>query len=554
MVKKDFRKVLPIVGILFLSLMLSGEVLMAQGPPSGVGQPQLFITEVAVSNGTLTITGENFDNGGNPVVDLGEYRGLTVQPGFTATQIIADCPSSVCPEGEFILTVSTGASNNNFDEFDLTIEFDPTVIDSVKDGVDWTELSGIPGGFADGTDDGLTTETDPVFGSSTAASIIGTDVSNWNTAYGWGDHSSAGYLTSYIETDPTVAASVKDGVDWTELSGIPGGFADGVDNTGGDTDWVESGGNVYRLTGNVGIGTIPNEFKLQVEGDIGPNTDSSYALGSDVYRFTDLYLIGDGCCPLLRNIHIGADSNDEARISYDYVNNVLVLDVIAPDAERITLGGDITSAVMTVDKARGNVGIGTTSPANKLYVKGGTDDYIGFFYNDNNASGNAHGIEATGNAIDTGNGIGTGGTFRGYGGSTSGDARGSTNYAYAYGSSSAIGVYSDGTLGSTTGREYAFYGIGDSYISGDVGVGVLTPLAKLDVAGDIRFDGQKYCSVLIVGNWRNTVLVPSTWSATTCADYKDAVLANDYQLVCVFSNSFSLGALNGGIPPRNCGW
>lgn len=32
------------------------------------------------------------------------------------------------------------------------------------------------------------------------------------------------------ETDPTVTASVKDGVDWDELTGIPTGFADGVDD------------------------------------------------------------------------------------------------------------------------------------------------------------------------------------------------------------------------------------------------------------------------------------------------------------------------------------
>ncbi len=107
------------------------------------------------------------------------------------------------------------------------------------------------------------TETDPVFGASTAFGIDGTDVSEWNTAYGWGDHATAGYLTSYTETDPvfgawdkstgisitesqisdldhftntdetdpTVLASVKDGIDWSELSGIPAGIADGDDNT-----------------------------------------------------------------------------------------------------------------------------------------------------------------------------------------------------------------------------------------------------------------------------------------------------------------------------------
>ena len=44
------------------------------------------------------------------------------------------------------------------------------------------------------------TETDPVFGASPAGGITGTNISNWNTAYNWGDHASGGYLTSYTET------------------------------------------------------------------------------------------------------------------------------------------------------------------------------------------------------------------------------------------------------------------------------------------------------------------------------------------------------------------
>jgi hypothetical protein len=47
----------------------------------------------------------------------------------------------------------------------------------------------------------LTAETDPVFAVSEAYTISSTDTGNWNTAYGWGNHASAGYLTSYTETD-----------------------------------------------------------------------------------------------------------------------------------------------------------------------------------------------------------------------------------------------------------------------------------------------------------------------------------------------------------------
>ena len=38
------------------------------------------------------------------------------------------------------------------------------------------------------------TETDPVFSASVASSITTTNLSNWNTAYNWGNHATSGYL------------------------------------------------------------------------------------------------------------------------------------------------------------------------------------------------------------------------------------------------------------------------------------------------------------------------------------------------------------------------
>jgi hypothetical protein len=65
------------------------------------------------------------------------------------------------------------------------------------------DSSGTPVLIVDGN--AAPTETDPVFTSSASYSITTSDITNWNTAYGWGDHSAAGYLTS--ETDPTFTAS-----------------------------------------------------------------------------------------------------------------------------------------------------------------------------------------------------------------------------------------------------------------------------------------------------------------------------------------------------------
>ena len=59
------------------------------------------------------------------------------------------------------------------------------------------------------------TETDPVFTASPAGGITNTQVSNWNTAYGWGDHGTVGYLTSLPSrtTSSITAASLPDGSD-----------------------------------------------------------------------------------------------------------------------------------------------------------------------------------------------------------------------------------------------------------------------------------------------------------------------------------------------------
>ena len=56
------------------------------------------------------------------------------------------------------------------------------------------------------------TETDPVFGAHAANGITSTNITNWTTAYGWGNHSTAGYLTSFTETDPVFTSHMVNGI------------------------------------------------------------------------------------------------------------------------------------------------------------------------------------------------------------------------------------------------------------------------------------------------------------------------------------------------------
>lgn len=43
----------------------------------------------------------------------------------------------------------------------------------------------------------LTSETDPVFSAHVSSGILQTNINNWNAAYAWGDHSTAGYITTF---------------------------------------------------------------------------------------------------------------------------------------------------------------------------------------------------------------------------------------------------------------------------------------------------------------------------------------------------------------------
>lgn len=53
------------------------------------------------------------------------------------------------------------------------------------------------------------TETDPIFSTSTAATITATNVSNWDTAYGWGNHATRGYTTASVGALTLTGNSIK---------------------------------------------------------------------------------------------------------------------------------------------------------------------------------------------------------------------------------------------------------------------------------------------------------------------------------------------------------
>jgi hypothetical protein len=132
----------------------------------------------------------------------------------------------------FALEAQRCSQVGNLTESDINTNFLPSDYTP-----SWTDLTDIPAGFADNTDDGFTTE-----GELTA-------LLNDNYAAISHDHDSDYLPISYVP-------------DWSDLTGIPAGFADGIDNVGGGDSLItvtnESNTTVYFSSSSSSCATNAN--------------------------------------------------------------------------------------------------------------------------------------------------------------------------------------------------------------------------------------------------------------------------------------------------------
>lgn len=129
------------------------------------------------------------------------------------------------------------------------------------------------------------TESDPIFSASPAVGIAASDITNWDAAYSWGDHSTAGYLTTELDGDPNneIQSLNLAGLDLS----ISGGNTVSLP-TPGDDDWTVSGADMYSgVTGNVGIGTTTPDNKLDINGKLSiteSTGDEMVIINSDIWE------------------------------------------------------------------------------------------------------------------------------------------------------------------------------------------------------------------------------------------------------------------------------
>jgi hypothetical protein len=107
-----------------------------------------------------------------------------------------------------------------------------------------------------------------------------------------------------------VLNSMDNPLDWSQLKGVPAGFADGTD---GDA-WSTGSGNAYRSTGRVGVDTAAPSASLHVAGADGVLFEGISGMGSIPATGTGMRLMWYGKRAALRAGHVSGTQWDDASI------------------------------------------------------------------------------------------------------------------------------------------------------------------------------------------------------------------------------------------------
>jgi len=163
------------------------------------------------------------------------------------------------------------------------------------------------------------TETDPLWITSPSHGITGTNVTNWNTAFGWGNHASAGYLTSVIASStyqPIIGYTPYNGatnpngylssVSWSAITGKPTFSTVATSGLYSDLIGLPTlfNGDYNNLTNKPTIPTNTNQL-TNGSGFLTAETDPLSVHISDSLTMLSPYLKKTGNGSLLTNMNKG---------------------------------------------------------------------------------------------------------------------------------------------------------------------------------------------------------------------------------------------------------
>ena len=304
----------------------------------------------------------------------GDYNSLTNRPTIPAAQVPADWNASggvtrilnkpIVPPQPSVTLTAPGGSTLTYNAANGEFTFTPP------------DLSAYLTSY---------TETDPIFLAHPAYQVTSQKITNWDTAYGWGDHASAGYLTSYTETDPIFSASPASGITLQNITNWNAAYGWGNHASAGYLTTYTETDPIFQASAAAGVTTqlVSNWNTAYTWGDHSQAGYLTSISSSSITGLSDVSVSGATSGQVLEY-----NGSNWVNITPNYLSSYTETDTLAS----VTARGASTNTACTFLNVTvsGNLNVLGTTTSNNVSTLNVTNNEI--VINENQASGGLNAV------------------------------------------------------------------------------------------------------------------------------------------------------------------
>ena len=309
----------------------------------------------------------------------GDYNSLTNKPTIPAAQVNSDWNATsgvavilnkpTVPPLTTLVVNSAGTPSLTYNTLNGQFTYTPPDLSNYDTAYGWGDHAQV--GY-------LTSLGD-------AAGVTTAKITNWDTAFGWGNHASAGYLQSYTETDPVFTASPAGSITLQNKTNWNTAYGWGNHATAGYLTSYNETDPIFQASAAAGVTTqlVSNWNTAYTWGDHGVAGYLTNLSSSSVGSLSDVVVTGAGNGQLLQY-----NGTNWVNITPTYISSYTETDTLASVTGRgASTNTPCTFLNVTVS---GNLNVLGTTTQNNVTTLNVTNNEI--VINENQASGGLNAI------------------------------------------------------------------------------------------------------------------------------------------------------------------